>query len=69
MIDIKHNSGLSKLCDVTGNAAKGTFSVEVSDAASLSKGDWVCLYLQNNDPELVRNELSPMHPSRQWRIL
>lgn len=33
MIDIKHNSGLSKLCDVTGNAAKGTFSVEVSDAA------------------------------------
>ena len=47
MIDIKHNSGLSKLCDVTGNAAKGTFSVEVSDAASLSKGDWVCLYLQN----------------------
>ncbi len=62
MIDIKHNSGLSKLCDVTGNAAKGTFSVEVSDAASLSKGDWVCLYLQNNDPELVRNELSPYAP-------
>lgn len=62
LIDIKHNSGLKKLCDVTGNAAKGTFSIEVSNPGLLAKGDWVCLYLQNNDPELVRNELSPYEP-------
>ena len=59
MIDIKHNSGLSKLCNVTSEAAKGTFSVEVSDASLLKAGDWVCLYLQNNDPELVSKELKP----------
>ena len=38
MINIKHNSGLSDLTTVTGDAARGTFSVEVASAAGIGKG-------------------------------
>ena len=59
MINIKHNSGLSDLTSVTGDAARGAFSVEVASAAGLSAGDWVCLALSNDDPALVAQELYP----------
>lgn len=57
MINIKHNSGLADITTVTGDAAKGTFSVDVASAAGLKRGDWVCLSLVNNDPALVLQEL------------
>ncbi len=63
MIDFKHNSGLSKLTDVTAAAAKGSFSVEVSSAAGLSEGQWVCLTVVNNDPAFVKAELAAGNPS------
>lgn len=59
LLDIKHNSGLKRLCAVTSDADKGSHSVEVDNAAGLNTGDWVCLYLKNNDTELVEKELSP----------
>ena len=59
MLEMKHNSGLSDLTDVTGDAAKGTFSVEVASTSQISVGDWVCLTLVNNDPNLIAEELSP----------
>lgn len=69
MINIKHNSskiGTDKdgneypaLATVTGDAAKGTFSVEVGSTAGISSGDWVMLYLQSKDAELVAKELAP----------
>ncbi|MDE6778692.1 MAG: DUF4955 domain-containing protein [Alistipes sp.] len=57
LINLKHNSGLTDLTTVTGDSAKGTFSVEVASAAALKAGDWVCLTLVNNDPELILQEL------------
>lgn len=59
MINIKHNSGLSDLTDVTADAARGTFSVEVGSTADISAGDWVCLYLACKDAECVAEELAP----------
>lgn len=59
MIELKHNSGLSKLADVTGDAAKGSFSVEVSSPSALASGDWVCLSVINNDPSFIAQELYP----------
>lgn len=59
LLEIKHNSGLSDLTDVTGDAAQGTFSVEVASTAGISAGDWICLTLVNNDPELIAEELAP----------
>lgn len=44
---------------VTGEASKGDFSIEVADASPFKTGDWVCLYLQDNNPDLVKKELSP----------
>lgn len=59
MIDMKHNSGLSELTSVTGNAAKGSFKVKVGSTSGISVGDWVCLVLKNNDPALIAEELAP----------
>ena len=59
LLEIKHNSGLSDLTDVTGDAAQGTFSVEVASTAGISAGDWICLTLVNNDPDLIAEELDP----------
>lgn len=69
MINIKNNSsriGTDKdgneypaLATVMADAAKGTFSVEVGSAAKIKAGDWVMLYLQSNNPDLVTKELAP----------
>ncbi len=59
MIEFKHNSGLTALTQVTGAAAKGSFSVEVASTSGISAGDWVCLSVQNNDPLFVAEELHP----------
>lgn len=59
MLSIKHNSEISKLCDVVSDAEKGSFSVEVSAPELIQVGDWVCLHLKNNNAELVAQELKP----------
>lgn len=69
LVEFKHNSGLSDLTGVTGNAEKGTFSVEVGSAAGIKAGDWICLSLKNNDPALVAEELAPHSLSASWTEL
>ncbi|NDV78781.1 DUF4955 domain-containing protein [Dysgonomonas sp. 511] len=59
----------SKLTDVTKNASRGSFSVEVADASMLKSGDWICLELKNNDPELVAAELAPYEVNPKWTDL
>lgn len=59
MLEVKHNSGMTDLTDVTGDAAKGSFSVRVASASGIRAGDWVCLTLVNNDPDLIAEELAP----------
>ena len=63
MLEIKHNSGLSQITEVTGSADKGTFSVEVASTTGIKVGDWVCLQLVANSPELIKTELSPYQPT------
>lgn len=60
MLMIKHYSGLTDLADVTADAPKGSFSVEVSSATAIKAGEWVCLALKNNDPDLVAQEVTPL---------
>lgn len=74
MIQLKHNTGIkydAVLAEVTGEAAKGDFSVEVGNASDLKAGDWVCLYLKNNDIDLVTEELAPytVNSSSDWAIV
>ncbi|MGN0191305.1 MAG: DUF4955 domain-containing protein, partial [Candidatus Cryptobacteroides sp.] len=63
MIEIKHNSGLTSLTDITANAGKGAFSVQVADVTGLSEGQWVCLATVNNDPDFVAAELKDGNPT------
>lgn len=59
MINIKNNAWLGNEYEVTGNAAKGTFKVKVAGASNFKVGEWVCLYLHDNNPELIKQELLP----------
>lgn len=60
MMEIKHYTDMSDLTSVTADAPVGAFSVSVASVSGISAGDWVCLYLLNNDATLVAQELAPM---------
>jgi len=68
MLQFKHNTGMSEVTTVDADAKKGEFSVHVEDASRLAVGDWVCLYVKNNDPELVRKEVAPYEVNPSWII-
>ena len=59
LFNIKHTSGLSELTMVTSDAEKGEFSLRVANPEKVNVGDWVCLYLNNNDRQLIADELYP----------
>ncbi|MFR9591726.1 MAG: DUF4955 domain-containing protein [Rikenellaceae bacterium] len=57
LIYLKHNSTISHVSDIVGDSPKGSFSVELSSAASISKSDWVCLKLEDNSEDLIAQSL------------
>lgn len=60
MLSIRNNGGnkwLDEITSVSGDAAKGSFSVDVASTATLSANDWVCLKLVNNDASLIKQEI------------
>lgn len=69
LLEFKHDSGLSVITEVTDDAAKGAFSIGVASTAGISVGDWICVSLVNNDPELVAEELAPHSTSSDWTDL
>ena len=69
LIEFKNNNGLGNLTTVTGDAEKGTYSIEVASTTGISVGDWVCVSLVNNDPALVAEELAPHATSSMWTEL
>lgn len=58
-----------KLTDVTGNAARGSHTIEVASASGLSVGQRVLLKLTNNDPALVADEVKPYDIEGEWSEL
>lgn len=69
LIEFKHNSDLKEPTAVTGDAEKGTFSIEVASTSGINVGDWVCVSLVNSDPVLVAEELAPHATSSMWTEL
>ncbi len=55
-----------RLTEVTANAPKGSFSVKVGNSKGLKAGDWVCLRLSNNAPEVISRELHPYGAEHDW---
>lgn len=60
MIQIKHNTGVvygTTLAAVTGDAAKGSFTVTSGATGSVKVDSWVCLRLKSNNSDVVKAEL------------
>lgn len=74
MIQFKHNTGIREsnpvvLANVTGDSAKGTYSITVDAVGTdMTEDAWVCLYLKNSDAGVVAEELSPYTASSGWEI-
>jgi hypothetical protein len=58
-----------ELAKVTADAARGSYSVEVSNTSGLYIGKRVFLKLQNNAPELIADELHPYSIEAEWTDL
>lgn len=72
MIQLKHNSGLSSFSTVSApseKADKGTFAIKVTSTLGIAEGDWVCLYVKNNDSEFVAQEVAPYTADSNWDIV
>ena len=69
MLEIKHNASHGTLTSVVADAAKGTYSVTVSSTAGINSGDWVCLYVKNNDTDFIAEELYPYSAEGEWANL
>lgn len=69
LFEIKHNSSHASMTSVSANAAKGTYSVNVSSASGIRPGDWVCLYINNNDSDFIAEELYPYSAEAGWTNL
>jgi len=52
--------------DVTGDARRENFSLEVMDASALNEGDWVILKVENNASDLIEYDLQPLKPQPEW---
>ena len=59
MLEFKHDSAPTRLTDVIADAPQGSFEVQVASASDISEGDWVCLWLKNNDSGLIAQEMAP----------
>lgn len=58
-----------KLADITADAARGSFTVEVNSTSGLYIGKRVFLNLKNNDPALIADELHPYEVMSEWTDL
>lgn len=58
-----------KLADITADAGRGSFTVEVSSTSGLYIGKRVFLNLQNNNPALIADELYPYEALPEWTDL
>lgn len=56
-----------KLADVVKDARRGSFQITVSSASNIKVGDWICIYLRNNQPEIIAEELKPYEVDPKWK--
>ena len=57
------NSSNDFITNVTANASRETFTVEVSNTSNILVGQWIELYVENNDSNFVDEELAPYSTS------
>ncbi len=53
------DSANSFITDVTANAERESYTVQVANTSNISVGQWVELYVKNDDESFVEEELSP----------
>ncbi len=57
-IEISPSSNTERATPITKSAKQGDLEIWVKDASALKAGDWICLSLLDNSPELIARELA-----------
>lgn len=54
------------LTNITKDATRETFTIQVENASKIKKGDWITVKVLNNAPELVEKDLFPIKADPTW---
>lgn len=57
----------AQITDIIADSKRGSFNITVASSKNIKKGDWICLYLKNNAPEIIAEELKPYKPDPKWK--
>lgn len=56
-----------KITDVVADARRGSFQITVASAREIKKGDWIRLFVRNNDEKVIAEELKPYKVEPKWK--
>ncbi|MFB9058110.1 DUF4955 domain-containing protein [Mariniflexile ostreae] len=66
MIEATSEGRNGKLANVIADAKRETFSLKISDASKIEKGDWVILQVSNNSKDLIEYDVQPLVIEPEW---
>ncbi|TKG95075.1 DUF4955 domain-containing protein [Puteibacter caeruleilacunae] len=69
MLQVKSNDGDQFLTDVVADTRRETFTITVKNAKGMKPGDWVILKVLNNSKDLLRYDLQPIVPEKEWKSI
>ncbi len=59
----------SYITKIVGNSKRNSNTIEVEDASNIKKGDWLIIKVLNNDPELIKHDIGPLRPDKEWTAI
>lgn len=59
----------SVLANIVADAKRETYSIKVSDASKIKKGDWLIISVKNNSRDLIEYDLQPISPEPEWKSI
>ena len=57
----------SKITDIVADSKRGSFQITVASSDGIKEGDWIRLYVRNNNPEVIAEELKPYKVEEKWK--
>ena len=56
-----------KITDIIADSKRGSFQITVASSDGIKEGDWIRLYVRNNNPEVIAEELKPYKVEEKWK--
>lgn len=54
------------LSKIVADASRESYSIGVRKASNIKKGDWITIAVENNSPDLIAHDISPLTVEKAW---